>query len=262
MGFAAGLAPFQALEGVLNYVRYDNPLESGYGYTEQLYQSSLGFVYPHGLFSLSYITRHPPIALEAMPIFTKPGTDCGNGLDCAPVMSSLGGMAIWATTPIFLAALFTGVNNKIISRLGAVLVAVACGIILSRAVSRYWESSWQTAKIPFSIHLLPFWLMIAVAVFFSIRNRDRLVIACWAAIVPTAFAIFNFAATGWAQFGYRYGLDFSPFLWLLVARFIGDNLKWWHVFLIAIAIAVNLGGVLFTYQFDPSHTNNWVWTTF
>jgi hypothetical protein len=266
MGFAAGLAPFLALEGIFNYLRYDNPLESGYGYTEQLYQTSLSVgpdsVYAHGLFSLKYITRHPPVALEAMPIFTRPGTDCGNGLDCAPVMSPLFGMAIWATTPVFLAALFTGVNNKIVSRVGAVLVAAACGIILSRAVSRYWESSWETAKIPFGIHLLPFWLMIAVAVFFSVRNRDRLVVACWAAIIPTAFAIFNFAATGWAQFGYRYGLDFSPFLWLLVARFIGDNLKWWHVVLIAIAIAVNLGGVLFTYQFDPHHTNNWVWLTF
>jgi hypothetical protein len=326
MGFAAGLAPFLALEGIFNYLRYDNPLESGYGYTEQLYETNLTFVYPHGLFDLSYITRHPPVALEAMPVFTKPGTDCGNGLDCAPVMSSFGGMAIWATTPVFLTALFTGVNNKIISRVGALLVGLACAFILSRAVSRYWESSWETAKIPSGLELglmiavaiafsipyrnyivtaccvaiiptayvifhfvavgwaqfgdsfgldstsflnllghgliWPFWLMITVAVGFSIRNRDRLVIACWAAIIPTAFAIFNFAATGWAQFGYRYGLDFSPFLWLLVARFIGDNLKWWHVVLITIAIAVNLGGVLFTYQFDPHHTNNWAWLTF
>ena len=48
----------------------------------------------------------------------------------------------------------------------------------------------------------------------------------------------------------------------LTKKIIGDNLKWWHVILIAIAIAVNLGGVLFTYQFDPHHTNNWVWITF
>jgi hypothetical protein len=78
MGFAAGLTPFLALEGGLNYLRYDNPLESGYGYSEQLYQNltfvptggtSVEFVYPHGLCDFSYITRHPPVALEAMPIF-------------------------------------------------------------------------------------------------------------------------------------------------------------------------------------------------
>jgi hypothetical protein len=103
--------------------------------------------------------------------------------------------------------------------------------------------------------------MIAVAIVYSIRNRDRIVIACWAAIIPTAFAIFNFAATGWAQFGYRYGLDFTPFLWLLVARHIGDNLKWWHIALIAIGIAVNLFGVLAWYQLDPHHTHDWVWQT-
>jgi hypothetical protein len=325
LGFAAGLAPFLALEGVVNYLRFDNPLETGYGYTEQTRQTYLTFVYPHGLFDISYVTRHPPVALEAMPGFNPAGTDCGNGMDCAPVTTSMGGMAIWATTPMFLGAMFTGVSNKGVARVGALLVGLACAFMLSRAVSQWWESSWQTTTIPsglqigliiaaaiaFSIpyrnfivtaccvaiipaayfiihfaavgwaqfgdshglnstsfvnlighHLIwPFWIMITVAIGFAVRNRDRIVIACWAAIIPTAFAIFNFAATGWAQFGYRYGLDFTPFLWLLVAKLIGDNLKWWHVALIGIAIMVNLGGVLFIYQFDPHHTNDWVWQT-
>jgi hypothetical protein len=99
-------------------------------------------------------------------------------------------------------------------------------------------------------------------VFFSLRNRDRIVAACWAGIIPTAGLIFFFAATGWSQFGYRYGLDFTPLLWLLVARQVGDNLKWWHVALIAAGIIVNLCGVLWIYQFDPNHTNDWVWATF
>jgi hypothetical protein len=44
----------------LNYLRFDNPLESGYGYTEQTRQDELQFVYPHGLFDISYVERHPP----------------------------------------------------------------------------------------------------------------------------------------------------------------------------------------------------------
>ncbi len=261
LGFAAGLAPFLALEGVVNYLRFDNPLETGYGYTEQTRQTYLTFVYPHGLFDIGYVTRHPPVALEAMPGFNPAGTDCGNGMDCAPITTSMGGMAIWATTPMLLGALFTGVWDKRVARVGALLVGLACALILSKAVSHWWESSWQTQTLPDGMQLWPFWIMITVAIGFSIRNRDRIVIACWAAIIPTAFAIFNFAATGWAQFGYRYGLDFTPFLWLLVAKLIGDNLKWWHVVLISIAIMVNLGGVLFIYQFDPHHTNDWVWQT-
>jgi hypothetical protein len=112
------------------------------------------------------------------------------------------------------------------------------------------------------IHLLPFWLMIGLAVGFSIKNRDRLTAACWAAIIPTAFIIFTFAATGWAQFGYRYSLDFMPFLWLLTVRFIGEDVKWWHVALIAAAIAVNIMGVAWFYHFDVNKTNDWTWWTF
>ncbi len=249
------------LEGTVNYLRFDNPLETGYGYTEQTRQTSLQFVYPHGLFDISYVTRHPPIALEAMPVFNGYGVPCGD-LDCAPVTTSFAGMAIWATTPIFLGALFTSINEKRVAWFGALALALSCAFILSRAVSRWWESGWQTTHIPFGLELLPFWVMIAVGIGFAVRNRDRIVIACWAAIIPVAFSIFTFAATGWAQFGYRYGLDFTPFLWLLVARLIGDNLKWWHIALIVIGVVVNLFGVLAWYQLDPHHTNDWVWTTF
>jgi len=258
LGFAAGIAPFFALDGLVNYLRFDNPLETGYGYTEQLHQDYLSLVYSHGLFDLSYVTRHPLVLFEAMPIFSKPDTPAGDGLTFAPVAFSFSGLAIWMTTPAFVMSLFQGVDKRI-ARIVAVAIALSCGFIFMRAISRLWDSDFQTEELFWSIHLLPFWIGIALGVVFSIRNRDRLSIACWAAIIPTAFLIFNFAATGWSQFGYRYGLDFMPFLWLLVVRYIGDDLKWWHVALIAAGIAVNLAGVIWYYQFEPHHTNNWVW---
>src|SRR5207249_3271355 len=46
---------------------------------------------------------------------------------------------------------------------------------------------------------------------------NRIVLACWSAIVPIAVVDFSHGGTGWAQFGYRFGMDFYPFLIVLTA---------------------------------------------
>jgi len=259
-GFAAGLAPFLAIEGVFNYLRFDTPIETGYGYTEQAFQDFQKPLYTHGQFDVRYMVKHPRILLEAMPVFTKPGDPCDTSASCAPVIPSRDGLAIWLTTPAFLMTVFTGVTDRRIVRIGFALIAASCAYLLLRAASNFVTDDWVTADFPpIAIELLPFWAMIGVAVFFSLRNRDLLVAACWAAIIPLALGIFYYAATGWAQWGYRYGLDFTPFLWLLVARQIGDNLKPWHVALIVAAVVVNLFGILFFYHFDEANLGGWTW---
>jgi hypothetical protein len=239
---------------LLNYLRFDSPFETGYGYTEQLRQDYLQFVYPHGLFDISYIQRHPPIILEQMPLFQTSGPY---------ILPTWSGMAIWATTPAFFLAYFPNIRRE--PRLwipGAVILALAAGLILSRAIAQAWNTDWATMDIPHGLQFLPFWLMIAVAIGAAVRFSDKLVIACWAAIIPTGLFIFTFAATGWSQFGYRYALDFTPFLWLLVARAIGDDMKWHHLALIGTGVLVNLMGVLWIYQFGPNLTNGWEWVRF
>ncbi len=259
-GFAAGLAPFLAIEGIFNFLRFDTPFETGYGYTEQAFQDFQKPLYTHGLFDVRYMVKHPRILFEAMPVFNKPGDPCDTSASCAPVLPSQNGLAIWVTTPAFLMTMFTGVNDRRIVRIGVALIAAACAYLLFRAISNVVADEWVAADFPpFAVELLPFWAMIGAAFYFSVRNRDLLVAACWAAIIPVALAIFYFSATGWAQWGYRYGLDFTPFLWLLVARHIGDNLKPWHVALIVAAVAVNLFGVLCFYHFDGSNLGGWTW---
>ena len=80
--------------------------------------------------------------------------------------------------------------------------------------------------------------------------RNKLSLACWLAIIPTAFLIFIKSGTGWMQFGYRYALDFYPFLLLLTLRGIGEELKWYHKVLIIAGVLVNLWGVLFINKFE------------
>ncbi|HUF54556.1 MAG TPA: hypothetical protein VMR52_12405 [Dehalococcoidia bacterium] len=259
--FAAGLAPLLLATLTVNYLRFDNPLESGYNYSEQVHQDRFQELFKHGILDPRYITRHPPVALEQMPLLDTPDTSCGER-ECAWIRPSFFGTAIWATTPPFLLALVAGIWDRRIVWIGGGLVALACAFLLSRAVADAFDSGWANQNMPLGVHLLPFWAMIGVSILYAFRNSDRLVLACWAAIIPTALVIFSFAATGWAQFGYRYALDFTPFLWLLAAHVIGDRIRWYVWPLIIAAFAMSAMGVLWHYQFQPDHTWGWEWVTF
>ena len=54
----------------------------------------------------------------------------------------------------------------------------------------------------------------------------------------------------------------APWRALLVARAIGDEIKWHHKVLITIGVLINLMGVLWIYQFEPNQTNGWSWVSF
>lgn len=47
--------------------------------------------------------------------------------------------------------------------------------------------------------------------------RERLVQACWLAILCVLLPLITYYGVGWTQFGYRYALDFMPFLLLIAA---------------------------------------------
>ncbi len=78
--------------------------------------------------------------------------------------------------------------------------------------------------------------------------------ACWAAVVPVALANMMHGTWGFAQFGYRFALDYFPFLFLLVAVAVREGMRPWHRVLVAASVAVNLWGVLWT--------NTFGWVTF
>lgn len=78
--------------------------------------------------------------------------------------------------------------------------------------------------------------------------------ACWAAVVPVALANMMHGTWGFAQFGYRFSLDYLPFLFLLVAAVVREGMRPWHRVLVAASAAVNLWGVLWINAFG--------WVTF
>jgi len=245
-----GLGLFGMLTLEYNNLRFGSPFDNGLDYSVQA--ATLTDLYIHGPFDIRYIPRHIPVFFEMTPVFQSH----------APyVVPSLLGMAIWGTTPAFLYALFPNIRDWRKVAVGGALLFVAIFIIVSKSASTGLGWDWAAFEIPHKLHLLPFYAMIALAIVAGLWYRDKLVIACWSAIIPVAVLMFSFAATGWAHFGYRYALDFYPFLFLLTIRSMGGDPKWHHKLLILLSVAVNLWGVLWIYQFDLRQFLDLKWAT-
>jgi hypothetical protein len=89
---------------------------------------------------------------------------------------------------------------------------------------------------------------VVYSIFAGIRNK--LSLACWLGIFPVALLLFLKGGTGWPQFGYRYVMDFLPFLLLLIFKGIGNEIKWDHKMFICLGILWNLWGVIFINKFS------------
>ena len=83
------------------------------------------------------------------------------------------------------------------------------------------------------------------AFIFALKSKLRNAVtwSAWAAIFAIAFVIFTKGLSGWG-FGYRYAVDFYPFLFVLAVRGMGVKLRWYHKLLIVLGIVVNLWGTL------------------
>lgn len=264
-----GMLPFVLLTMLVNYLRFDSPFETGYNYAEQIHQTQFkDTTYRLGLLDPRYIPLHVETFWEQMPLMQKTGPY---------ILPSLYGLAMWVTSPALFFALSANLKQRPKWAIaGAVAIALACFVIFTRSASQQlgWVEWWGdfnmtpdiqlplAGELTINPSLLPFWGMIGVALYMAVRMRDRLVLACWACIIPIVLANWIFAAVGYAQFGYRYGLDFMPFLWLLTVVSVGKQAKWYHYLLVLAAVVVNLWGVLWHYQFEARHSRGWTWVRY
>lgn len=104
----------------------------------------------------------------------------------------------------------------------------------------YIQPSWAGMAI---------WITTPAFIFALKSPKDKITVACWSAIIPISLLIMSHGGTGFSQFGYRYAMDFYPFLLILTTRGIGINLRWYHKLFIIIGILVNLWGVLWINKF-------------
>ncbi len=110
-------------------------------------------------------------------------------------------------------------------------------------------------KFPFivpSLAGLAIWIT-TPAFIFSLANsiKDNLVRVTWLSIFLVSLIIFMHGTTGFTQFGYRFAVDFYPFLIFLTIKGASkSNLKWYHWLILIISILVNLWGVLWINKFS------------
>ncbi len=75
---------------------------------------------------------------------------------------------------------------------------------------------------------------------FTRYSKNTLELQSWLAIIPIALLTFMHYAQGWVQFGYRFILDFLPFILIILA--IKFKLNKFTILLIAISIGMNFWG--------------------
>jgi hypothetical protein len=91
-------------------------------------------------------------------------------------------------------------------------------------------------------------LLTTPAVLYALRARFSESVNLWsgiavlAVLLPTLF----WFSTGWVQFGYRYSLDFFPFLLILIVSGMGSGVSKGMVAIVALCVAVNLWGTLWS----------------
>ena len=90
--------------------------------------------------------------------------------------------------------------------------------------------------------------------FLGFRRREQrwfatsLLAGC---VLPVA-AVLLYFNTGWYQFGYRFALDFLPFLFLLAALGMSERPRWPEKTLIVLSVLINVWGyIVFTYFRPP-----------
>ncbi len=99
----------------------------------------------------------------------------------------------------------------------------------------YFEPNWMGLGLFFTT---PAFIYIFKGPWNRLSKYAALAVVC---ILPI---LITHGTVGFTQFGYRFSLDFTPFLLLLTAKGMRENLGWEEKTLIILSILVNLWGVV------------------
>ena len=127
------------------------------------------------------------------------------------------------------------------SYIGRHLEVIFKGLPVIKNTFPYIQPSWSGMAI---------WIT-TPAFIYSIKTiRQKWAVPFWLTILAIASVVFMHGTTGFAQFGYRFAVDFYPFLiFLIIKNVTKTDLKWHHWLLLFISVGVNFWGVLWINKF-------------
>ena len=99
----------------------------------------------------------------------------------------------------------------------------------------YFKPNWMVLGLFFTT---PAFLYIFNGPWNKLGKYAALAVICILPILITQGTV------GFTQFGYRFSIDFTPFLMLLVAKGMKENLGWQEKALIILSVLINLWGVV------------------
>lgn len=105
----------------------------------------------------------------------------------------------------------------------------------------YFKPSWMGLALFFTT---PAFIFIFKGPWNKLSKYSAIAILC---ILPP---IITHGTVGFTQFGYRFSLDFTPFLMLLTAKGMSENLSWQEKALIILSLLINLWGVVSIIKFN------------
>jgi hypothetical protein len=115
----------------------------------------------------------------------------------------------------------------------------------------FWSFPRRTSSFPYfspNFHSMALWIVMpAVILAFWAPIKKKLVWSSWLVILIISMSHFFHGGIGATQFGYRYALDYFPFLFIIFAQAIKKNFYWWQKGLIILSIIINLWGVYFSF---------------
>lgn len=113
----------------------------------------------------------------------------------------------------------------------------------------FWSLPKRISEFPYIIPSwggLAIWITTPAFIYALFTNyKQKIIWVTWLTILLIFAIVASHGGTGWAQFGYRFAVDFYPFLMFLIAKHLARyNLKWHYWLLLFFSVIVNLWGVI------------------
>jgi hypothetical protein len=217
--FVAGAAPLGVLAMAYNQLRFGSVTEFGHKF---LFNNRVNCdIDTYGLFDAHFLTRNLDAAFLRLPTLGQNPVTLGY---------DAWGMSLFLTLPL-LALVFVPAREpkRVLQLLGAMAgVLVASAIFTPLAPPRPAVPAGQTCMLvepPVGWRPIALWLVLALVLAFfawtawqwvSAKDAPRLLVPVLLTILACMIPGLAYQNTGYAQFGFRFSLDYTPWLFLLI----------------------------------------------
>ena len=206
--FVAGAAPLGVLAAGYNLVRFGSLTEFGHRF---LFNNRVNHdIDTFGLFNLHYLTRNLDAAFLKLPLIGK-----------NPVMLGYDawGMSLFITLPLLALCFVPATEQKRVLQLMGAFV----GLLIASAI--FAPLSPPPGEPPIGWRPIALWLVFALVLAFiaftawqwaTAKDAPRLVVPVLLTLLACMLPGLAYQNTGYAQFGFRFSLDYTPYLLLLI----------------------------------------------